>query len=163
VTFLAIDPGRDTGWAVLREDGILSSCGLGDPPLAFNGHRVLVERPQIYRGRASKADPNDLITLAIQVGRYKERFMSRGCSVEEIIPHTWKGTVDPDVLCNRIVSSLTDDERCVLDSALLSVAKSKQHNVIDAVGLGKWSVHRSRAAVFHVFSSRQALASSRDG
>jgi len=145
---LAIDPGLATGWAVIGEDGKLRKCGLGDPPLEFNGHRVLVERPQIYRGRTSKADPNDLITLAIQVGRYKERFMSRGCSVEEVIPHTWKGNVDPDILCNRIVASLSSEERALLDTSLLSVAKGKQHNVIDAVGLGKWSVKRTRAAVF---------------
>lgn len=145
MTFLAIDPGRDTGWALIGEDGKLRGCGLGDPPLTFDGHRVLIERPRVHKNTPR---PDDIITLAITVGRLKERFMARGCSVEEVIMHTWKGSVDPDVCCRRIVASLSSEERALLDAALLSVAKGKQHNVIDAVGLGKWSVKRTRAAVF---------------
>lgn len=148
MTILAIDPGRDTGWALLREDRTLVDCGLGSPPTNFNGHRIVIEKPQIYRGRASKADPNDLITLAILVGQLTERYLTRGCHVEHIIPHDWKGSVDGDVLVRRIEASLTDADRQVLESKLLSVPKGKRHNVIDAIGLGRWSLVRARAGVF---------------
>lgn len=144
---MAIDPGRDTGWAILDARGMLCRAGLNNPPLDFRGP-VIIERPQIYQGRQSKADPNDILTLAIGVGRYAERFESRCCTVEFVLPHTWKGTVNPDVLCNRIVASLSAEERATLDRCLSEVAKGKQHNVIDAVGIAKWSVKRARAAVF---------------
>lgn len=140
---LAIDPGVSTGWARIV-DGQLVACGLGDPPVTRSCPKVIIERPQVYRGRASKGDPNDLITLAIQVGRYTERFGG----AEHVLPHTWKGSVDADVLCRRVLASLTPEEQAVFDRCTASVAKSKLHNVIDAVGIGKWSVKRTRAAVF---------------
>jgi len=158
---LAIDPGRDTGWALLAADGKLVDCGLGDPRpartrLPASSSSVVIERPQIYQGRMSKADPNDIITLAILVGRYTEHFDFFG--VEHILPHTWKGTVDPDVLCHRIVKSLPEDERALLVGVLTPLARTplegkglvagKRHNVIDAVGLAKWSIKRARAGVF---------------
>jgi hypothetical protein len=156
LTILAIDPGRDTGWCLMSEARELRGAGLGDPPLEFVGHRVVVERPQIYP--RSKGDPNDLITLAIQVGRYSERFLARGCAVEEILPHTWKGTVDPDILCRRVWASLTAAEQALLGQVLEPLARTrfsaatltdgKRHNVIDAVGLAKWSLKRARAGVF---------------
>lgn len=146
---LAIDPGRDQGWALIDEaTGTLADCGLGQGPDRFEGCRVVIERPQIYRGRTSKADPNDLITLAIRVGRLTERYLTRGCDVEHILPHDWKGTVDPDVLVRRIEASLAVSERAVLETKLASVPKGKQHNVVDAIGLGKWSLKRARAGVF---------------
>lgn len=154
---LAIDPGTDTGWARLDE-GKLVEAGLGCPRLQrFHPlSRVVIERPQIYRGRSSRADPNDLITLAIQVGMYTEVFADRG--VEHILPHTWKGTIDPDILCRRVWKSLDAEEQAFLGQVLAPLARKpfneanltegKRHNVIDAVGLAKWSLSRARAGVF---------------
>lgn len=154
---LAIDPGRDTGWALLSVDRRLVACGLGDPrpcrmhPLTG----VIIERPQVYQARLSKGDPNDLITLAIQVGRYTEAFDA--FTVEHVLPHDWKGTVDPDVLCHRVVASLDDAERALLFRVLEPLSRTSlakdvtagtRHNVIDAVGLGKWSLKRGRAGIF---------------
>ena len=159
MTHLAIDPGKHTGWAVIGDAGELVACGLGDPPLDFGGARVWIERPQVYRGRASKGDPNDLITLAIQVGRYEERFAARGCQVDTVLPHTWKGSIDPDVCCRRIFASLTECEKALLERAIAPLARSpvhadltggRRHNVLDAVGIGKWSLRRGRAGVFSV-------------
>lgn len=153
---LAIDPGRDTGWALLDAEGGLVRCGLGMPP-EFVG-RVLVERPQVYQGRASKGDPNDLITLAIQVGRYTERYERTGCVVEHVLPHDWKGSLRPDVCLRRIYDSLPMPERALLDDVIRPLARKplsadaldegKRHNVVDAVGIAKWSLKRTRAGVF---------------
>lgn len=150
---LAIDPGLDTGWAILL-DGKLLNAGLGDPPAATGCTKVIIERPQIYP--RSKGDPNDLITLAIQVGRYSERFANR--EVEHMLPHTWKGTVDPDILCRRVWASLDAREKDLLGARLEPLARKpfsdktltegRRHNVIDAVGIAKWSLSRARAGVF---------------
>lgn len=157
---LAIDPGKDTGWSLFSPKGALLDAGLGDP-ISRRGVHVIIERPQVYRGRASKGDPNDLITLAIQVGRYTERFEAHGCTVEHVLPHEWKGSVDPDVLCRRIVEALLPREREALFQVLAPLARKpveedltagRRHNVIDAVGLGKWSLLRTRAAVFSTSS-----------
>lgn len=154
---LAIDPGVDTGWARL-DKGKLVEAGLGCPRLQrFHPvSKVVIERPQIYQGRSSRANPNDLITLAIMVGRYTEVFADRG--VEEILPHTWKGTVDPDILCRRVWASLSPSEQVLLGQVLAPLARKpfdaanltagKRHNVLDAVGLAKWSLNRARAGVF---------------
>lgn len=158
---LAIDPGRDLGWAVLDADGQLTHAGLGAPThAALPGlpDKVIIERPQVYSAKRSKGDPNDLITLAILVGKYTERYEALGRPVEHILPHDWKGSLDPDVCCRRVVASLSDAERTLLFQVLAPLARKplttdtltegKRHNVIDAVGLAKWSVRRTRAGVF---------------
>lgn len=157
MSVLAIDPGRDTGWAFLDDAGELVMCGLGEPPHS-NGHHVVIERPQVYRSRASKGDPNDLITLAIQVGRYTERAVFAGSTFEHVLPRDWKATVDADVLCHRVVASLTEHERAFLFGVLEPLARKpmilehltagRRHNVIDAVGLAKWSVGSRLAGRF---------------
>jgi hypothetical protein len=157
VTVLAIDPGRDTGWAFLDDARRLVMCGLGNPPDSIR-HPVVIERPQVYRGRGSKGDPNDLITLAIQVGQYKERAERSGSKVELVLPHSWKGTVDPDILCRRVVASLSEVECAVLFRVLAPLARKpmtdehvtsgKRHNVIDAVGLAIWSTGSRLAGRF---------------
>lgn len=157
MSLLAVDPGRDTGWARLDVSGVLIDCGLGDPPRS-DGCKVVIERPQVYRGRSSKGDPNDLITLAIQVGRYTERFATQGSNVEHILPHAWKGTVDADVLCRRVVAALAPAERDLLLRVLAPLARKqmtdehltagRRHNVIDAVGIAKWSVGSRLAGRF---------------
>lgn len=150
MTVLAIDPGRDQGWALVSPERVLLDCGLGEPPADLRPAKVVVERPQIYEGRKSQgARPKDIITLAIRVGRVTERWEARGCPVEHILPHEWKGSVDADtVLPRRILASLLDAERNLLNSRLARVAEGKRHNVIDAVGLAKWSLKRARAGVF---------------
>ncbi len=142
---LAIDPGLTTGWAILA-DGVLVDVGLGDPrhlrTRPFS--KVLIEKPQVYPGCSAKKS-NDLITLAIMVGRYAEVHSDK--PVEFILPHEWKGSIDADVCTRRIVTSLSNDERSLLKAKLPGLV-SKDHNAIDAVGLAKWSLRRSRAGVF---------------
>lgn len=134
---LAIDPGVDTGWCIV-ERGAVVDCGLGagwgSAPVA------ILERPQIYRQEQQKGDPNDLITLAIQLGRYVERLEASGTKTALVLPRTWKGQVPKDVHHRRIVAKLTPTEAALVASRLTRVSESKQHNVLDAVGLAKWAV-----------------------
>lgn len=140
--FLGIDPGRDTGWAVLDEGGRLTRCGLGNPPAVAKGRRVIIERPQVYAPRYSKGDPNDLITLAIQVGRYSERFDTDN----HVLPHEWKGTIDKEKHHERIWCSLGPLEQDVVARAMNGIAVKKRHNAMDAVGLAKWAYANRRFA-----------------
>lgn len=146
---MAIDPGLDTGWAVFDDAGALVRCGLGDPPPSC-GVSVIIERPQVYSRRASPGDPNNLITLAIQVGRYTERVSTQGSKYEHVLPHDWKGSLDSDICCRRVANSLTAAEKNTLFAVLSPLARKpmtddfltsgKRHNVIDAVGLGLWAL-----------------------
>lgn len=154
MSYLAIDPGLDTGWAVWLAKGRLLRCGVGDPldgQAALNRATegavkvasVVIECPQVYNPRMSKGDPNNLIKLARQVGRYEERFESRGARVGTILPHDWKGTMPKEICHARAYADLSLDERQIVDACGRNVAPSKRHNMLDAVALGQWAfAHR---------------------
>lgn len=150
MTIVAIDPGIDTGWATFeRRAGdafVLVDCGLGDPREVYEGYHnlvnIVIEKPQVYRAAQSKGDPNDLITLAIRVGEYKEFFQHRADRVDLVTPAVWKGQVPKPVHHRRIDSKLTTEERMVVGMA--KVSEAKKHNVWDAVGLGLFYLGRTR-------------------
>lgn len=144
MNFLAVDPGIQTGWALFAPDGTFLACGEGQAwpgPVA----RAIIERPQVYSARQSKGDPNDLITLAIRVGRYVERLERLGAVVDLVLPARWKGQTPKNVHNARVLealhpSDLTRAETCVSD--LRHVTKKSGYtrdDVIDAIGLGRWA------------------------
>lgn len=136
--FLAIDPGIDTGWALFMPSKALVRCGLGAPPTT-PVLSVVIEKPQVYRARESKGDPNNLITLAIQVGRYVERFEVLGAKVTLHLPNEWKGQLPKGVMSGRTLKGLSLAEQAVVNHCLQPIAPSKRHNVMDAVALGVWA------------------------
>ncbi len=133
IALLAIDPGVDTGWAIFMQQR-LYLCGLGMWPQAFLYEaEAIMERPQVYpRTRPKQA--NDLITLAIRVGQYKERIEARGAKVTLILPNKWKGSVPKPIHNQRVKDTLTPVE--------LKILGAGDHNVIDAVGLGLYALNR---------------------
>lgn len=142
---LAFDPGKDhVGWAFFDKFGLMH-CGFTDFSkgqdlqhlLGLAPMHVIVEVPQIYPGRSSKGDPNDLISVAVTVGRIVQLF---GSQVETVRPRTWKGTVDPDVMLDRIISRLMSSELVAYRAT--KVISSRLHNVIDAVGIGLYKLGR---------------------
>lgn len=142
---LAIDPGQDSGWA-LGTDGGLQQFGLGRTPRAHlvtpgtvEPHHCIIEMPRVYpRG---KARPNDLLTLAVNVGQHKERAEQYGWALSLVYPRDWKGTLDPDVLCNRTEAKLSVQQRGTLAKA---GPTGKLHNVLDAIALYEWARGRLR-------------------
>ncbi|TXH08593.1 MAG: hypothetical protein E6R03_17935 [Hyphomicrobiaceae bacterium] len=94
--------------------------------------RIVVECPRVYPSAQQKGDQNDLIDLALTVGR----MMEFGDTSEIVYPRQWKGTVDADVMTERIAR--TARLRGDIKHVRLPRAKSKQHNVWDAVGIGYW-------------------------
>jgi hypothetical protein len=147
---LAIDPGACTGWAVYAV-GELVACGVtGIDAVDCPAVRALVsmpgigelviERPQVYRPKESKGDPNDLIKVAIEVGRWVERASLSGARVLQTLPNEWKGQVPKDVHHRRALAILSDDER----AAIPSLPRTYAHNALDAVALGLWRLGRLR-------------------
>src|SRR6185312_16842694 len=115
-------------------------CGLGDPrrvKFPEVPRAVLIECPQVYRHHLSKGDPNDLIKLAVGVGRYAEFFENRGAKVALVLPAEWKGQIPKEVHHARVMSALTRHEAAKLLEGCKFVADGKRHNVMDAVALAK--------------------------
>ena len=142
--YVAIDPGLDTGVALFDAEHALTGAHLDDPRNLdgfFQGvHKpryVVIEKPRVYQRIKSKGDPNDLITLAVRVGEYKQYFLSLGAKVNLVWPSEWKGQQDKTLNNQRVIDALAPLERNRLKGALKYVPTSKQNNVIDAIGLGK--------------------------
>lgn len=133
---LAIDSGGDWAWAYVA-GGVLRGCGLRAlpdpiPPCT----RLVIERPHTGVARASK---KDLITLAIragEVGGVLRRLT--GIEPEYIEPQRWKGSVDKKVMNARVRAKLKPEEL----AHLVGLSKTKEHNVLDAIGIALYCVQR---------------------
>lgn len=138
MNLLAVDPGACAGYAYFT-NGTLFAAGL--LPCELLPHVLVIEIPQIYTLRTSKADPNDIITLAVSAGEVIGRVQARGCQrVIRVRPHEWKGAIPKEVHHARLLKSLTPRERRIVEA--LKLPKSKVHNVWDAIGIGKWALER---------------------
>lgn len=149
---VAIDAGEDSGWALFCKGQLIESgVTTGSPPtlppsicLLLNENRdcskAIIEKPQAYP--VSPVDSNDLITLGIVVGEWKEYLYRHGATVELVLPRTWKGTVPKRIHGKRIVATLTEEEKKVLPRR--PRAKNYDHNMLDAVGLGLWKLERTK-------------------
>lgn len=156
---LSIDPGLNrVGWA-LWEDAKLLAAGLARAPTkakalttlsrvrvvtqavvdavkeATGGTSpdvVLVEFPQIYRVGVSRADPSDLVSIALVAAAVAASYPL--AVWDGVKPRGWKGTLDGYLMASRIDKSLTPSERAVVGKCPASL----RHNVLDAIGLGRW-------------------------
>ena len=160
---VSIDPGlRGCGLAYWNEDGGLLSVAyvrnpvkIGNGPAAWMGYErtvgswytgltdhFLSEIPQVYRAGASKGDPDDLIQLAGVVGVFSALFSAT--TYTGVKPREWKGQVPKDVHHARLVKTLTPEELTMVEA---SAPPSLRHNVLDAVGIGRYwfQTHRRGA------------------
>lgn len=146
---LAIDPGACTGWAFFG-NGELFDCGVTEidakPCRAveilqvnYSPKLLVIEQPEIYNDRSVwKGDPNDLIKVALQVGRWIERATLAGATVKTTLPKTWKGQTPKAIHNARALGKLS-----VLEANRVPrMADSKRHNMIDAIALGLWTLGR---------------------
>jgi hypothetical protein len=164
---LSIDPGTDTGWALWRA-GRLAACGFGCPrlhPLHIVQprlpdldaiHDVWIEDQEIYP--RSPVPPSDVLTLAKLAHSERGRYEAVGCTVHMVLPRAWKGMTpctcsakqgwDPRCCTHhsRVWAKLNAHEQIVADQAIVGMAPSKRHNVLDAVGIGQWVVGKGGAS-----------------
>ncbi len=141
MNLLSIDPGTDQGWAWWPA-GVLTACGLGREPAGLPLTHLRIECPW-YR-KDSPSDPQDMITLAVKVGRVLERYDHPGVDCATYYPHQWKRNANKKQVEAVVWPALSVAERAVLRAALAGVAKGKQHNVIEAVGIGLKALGRYR-------------------
>lgn len=141
-SLLAIDPGECTGWAFF-DNYKLRACGVdpGTTPDGLSYTDIVAEKPQVYP--RSPVPPNDLITLAVSLGRYVERWKKSAHAIHYVAPRQWKGTINPDILCARVFDSLSEPEKTIVAKAGKGIAPGKRHNMLDAIGLGAWYLQRS--------------------
>lgn len=145
---LTLDPGVDTGWSIF-EEGKLAACGLGRPSLAEYGGpfaEVLIECEEL-RGRGEK-NPNAILKMARTAGEHAGYFADRAKVVRYVRVAEWKGST-PKTICHaRIWGRLDEWEKAIVDACFRAakgrkgMPESKRHNVLDALGLGLWSVGR---------------------
>lgn len=104
--------------------------------------RLILEEPQVYRGSKQKGDPDDLIQLAGVDGAIVGRFDNGADSrlFASVKPSRWKGTIDSDVMLDRILGKLSADEKAWIVKSTRS--RDFNHNAVDAVGLGLWALGR---------------------
>lgn len=94
---------------------------------------VAVEVPRVYPAARQKGDQNDLITVAGVAFAVAALHHKGFAPAVTYYPREWKGTVDADgVMVPRIKNRLTVEEKKVLEPC----AKSVEHNVWDAIGIG---------------------------
>lgn len=157
-TLISIDPGKTTGYASFS-DAVLLSAGTapradlfapvtrdayGRPtgalpfPLFPLETLVLIELPRWYPH--DHTDVNDLIDLAVLVGEIKRHYEAMDCVVELVWPRTWKGSAPKDVTNRRTVAALSEVEESRLP--VRPRARTYDHNMLDAVGLGLWELGR---------------------
>jgi hypothetical protein len=126
---LAVDPGRNTGWALFI-NGWLRRCGLTHPPsfeeLPQDVDVLVIEIPHTGAGRASK---KDLVTLAMRaglvIGRYPHAVHM------PIMPNVWKGSTPKLIANKRTLTALSLAERAL-------VPLGAKHDTLDAIGIGLW-------------------------
>jgi hypothetical protein len=151
---LSIDPGvTSCGVAAWDNEGRLVRAELvqgdtwqktvqGIVDTSLNNHPDLaIEKPQVYTQNKLKGDPNDLIDLAVVVGAIVGVF---GLTTRVTLyrPSEWKGQTPKDVMIDRIKNKLSKAEHKKVE---LPKAKSLQHNVWDAVGIGLYHERRKRS------------------
>lgn len=94
---------------------------------------LIVEFPRIYPGMP-KTDLNDLLDLAGVCGALAAFAPS---TILHVFPSEWKGQVPKLVMNDRVLKSLTTDERM----RIVKVG-AKDHNTLDAVGIGLYHFGR---------------------
>jgi hypothetical protein len=91
---------------------------------------LVIERPQM--GTYGPARQKDLVLLC-EVGACLAG-MRRLVPVS-VTPHQWKGSIDAELMVERVHGRLSQEET---EKVALPSAKSKGHNVWDAIGVGLW-------------------------
>ena len=104
-------------------------------------NHIIVEFPQHYPGPGKPIDPNDLLDIA-GVASACMTAIANWLPAEDdncrwTLPRAWKGNIKKEIMTNRILASLTDRERSLIVSS-----GAKDHNTVDAVGLGLWQLGR---------------------
>ena len=143
---ISVDPGKDAGIALWKR-GRLHWAGLARGTWheaakvasvkiqtrinsGLFDAKLVAEVPQFYGTGGKRA--NDLLGLPLMVGALTGYLRLECESVETLFPKEWKGQVPKNVMVKRVLKKLERGEKEVIDK----VAKTLQHNIYDAIGIG---------------------------
>lgn len=152
---LGIDPGLCTGMCLYdTTKGQIWAGLMGDQGLetrARYANVALIEKPRIYPGPKQKADPNDIITLAVRAGEIAGKFRAENTAmtVQYVYPQDWKRGLSKEITKSRLLEpwgpsrmpTLSDRERGMITN-VLALPQSKQHNALDAIGIALFGAGR---------------------
>lgn len=113
---------------------------------------VVVEWPQVYTAGKSKGDNNDLLPLVGIGSAFAAKLQP--AAVSSVRPSEWKGQLDKDATHARVLKRLDTYERRVWQNGC-ERAKSKAHNLTDAVAIGLHALGR--------FSPVRVISRGREG
>lgn len=117
--------------AVTHAAGVPQNKSAAGEPLTV----LAVEVPRIYVG--GKARPEDIVQLAVIAGAFCGGVDAEFYSCPR--PSEWKGTIDGDILCNRVMNRIANAaERLIV----LRAEGGTTSHVQDAFGLGCWVLGR---------------------
>ncbi len=114
-------------------ESALSVCECQLPCECLEIESTVIEVPVFYDTKHRKGSQVDLAVLHQVAGALVVELPSD--HFELIEPWQWKGQVPKKIMNDRTKAELTDEERALVE---LPSAKSKHHNVWDAVGIGLW-------------------------
>lgn len=101
-----------------------------------HGTRIVSERGSWRGGGKGSMTASQLADFNATAGQLV------GINGELFTPEVWKGAVPKHIHQPRILKALTPEERFVLKSVTEGMNGSLVHNVIDAVGIGMFSLGR---------------------
>lgn len=100
----------------------------------------VVRTAAIVRG-SHRANPQDLLWLSKTVGACEMALANYPC--HRVVPETWKGTIDADILLKRLRDGrLFPEEEIIWDSLVVRYGKTSAHHAQDAVGIGLFQLGR---------------------
>lgn len=135
-----IDTGVDARDEAEQTADLVSKIHETFKPYLNNEGIVVVEYPEQYS--ITPAPRSSVQGLACTGGGIVCMLKRPNNKVQFVLPKTWKGQVPKDIMLERIVSKLDDEEKSLLE--VKKYAKYKKHNVIDAIGLGLFKLERLR-------------------
>lgn len=136
---LSTDPGDDFANGLFDGGRLIDATFRAMPervPKGFDVHAI--ELPVIYPH--SPVPPADIVALAISAGRLAER--ASAPSEQWLAARRWKGSTPKHIVEQRVWEVLDPRESILLQRRLELVPRSMRHNVIEAVAIGLFTLHR---------------------
>lgn len=153
---LSIDPGSWTGWALFIDEELFA-CGrvtsehvrtlpFLEDGLDLTDMDVIVEVPIMYDTSREK-NPNSVFRNGVLSGQIKGMYAAMGATVEEVSPaRKWKGSIPKPakgevyIIEHRLMKRLSEQEKALVLATIGKRQKQLDHNVVDAVAMGKWKM-----------------------
>lgn len=131
----AVDPGKHLSGVAVFVEGVLRAVDITNDPIVGDSDATAVcEKPQVYR--RGRADPGDLVDLAIAAGR-----VTAHLPTTYLTPAQWKGQQTKAAQWRKARRALSDTEIAIVEGFVIPRGLSRKKKGLvgdlrDAVCLG---------------------------